>query len=121
MWYFFVVTKHHKLDVTVLIVFAKVEKGNGAFEYLKTWHDKENYFSGDLGVIGIECIYTPPFANYAWLHSYYVQGHGYLPHMGLPMGQKLVKSGSSWARLCEPVHLWNRWMDLYHLKFYGIA
>ena len=22
------------------------------------------------------------------------------PHMGLPMGQKLVKSGSTWARLC---------------------
>ena len=24
----------------------------------------------------------------------------HLPHMGLPMGQKLVKSGSTWARLC---------------------
>ena len=23
-----------------------------------------------------------------------------LPHMGLPMGQKLVKSGSTWAILC---------------------
>ena len=23
-----------------------------------------------------------------------------LSHMGLPMGQKLVKSGSTWARLC---------------------
>ena len=31
-----------------------------------------------------------------------VQRHlfAHLPHMGLPMGQKLVKSGSTWARLC---------------------
>ena len=28
-----------------------------------------------------------------------VHRHGHLPHMGLPMGQKLVKSGSTWARL----------------------
>ena len=29
-----------------------------------------------------------------------VQRHSFLPHMGLPMGQKLVKSGSTLARLC---------------------
>ena len=26
--------------------------------------------------------------------------HSYLPNMGLPMGRKLVKSGSTWTRLC---------------------
>ena len=30
----------------------------------------------------------------------FVHPHGHLPHMGLPMGQKLVKSGSTWARFC---------------------
>ena len=38
-----------------------------------------------------------------------VQRHSYLPifpHMGgLPMGQKLVKSGSTWAKLAEPISL----------------
>ena len=29
-----------------------------------------------------------------------VHCHSYLPIMGLSMGQKLVKSGSTWARLC---------------------
>ena len=29
-----------------------------------------------------------------------VHCHSYLPHMCLPMGQKLVKSGSTWAILC---------------------
>ena len=30
-----------------------------------------------------------------------VHCNSHLPHMGLPMGQKLVKSGSTWVRLCR--------------------
>ena len=30
-----------------------------------------------------------------------VQCYSYLPYLGLPMGQKLVKSGSTWARFCR--------------------
>ena len=40
-----------------------------------------------------------------------------LPYMGLPMGQKLRHLDKT---LRNP-YLWNCWMDLYHLKFYGIV
>ena len=43
----------------------------------------------------------------------------HLPHMGLLMGQKLVKFATNWVQTLRIVYLWNRWMDLPHLKFYG--
>ena len=45
----------------------------------------------------------------------------HLPHMGLPMGQKLVKFGSNWVQTLRNADLWNGWMDLPHLKFHGLV
>ena len=49
-------------------------------------------------------------------------GH-YLPHMGLPMGQKLVKFATNWVQTLRIAYLWNRWiiMDVPHLKFHGLV
>ena len=44
-----------------------------------------------------------------------------LPHMGLPMGQKLVKFATNRVQTFRKAYLWNRWMDLPHLKFHGLV
>ena len=44
----------------------------------------------------------------------------HLPHMGLPMGQKLVKFATNWVQTLRIPYLWNRWMDVPHLKFHGL-
>ena len=46
-----------------------------------------------------------------------VQRHSYFTHLGLTIGQKLQHLGQTLRNPC----LWNHWMDLYHLKFYGIV
>ena len=50
-----------------------------------------------------------------------VHCHGHLPHMGLPMGQKLVKFGTNWVQTLRNAYLWNSWMDLPHLNFHGLV
>ena len=45
----------------------------------------------------------------------------HLTHMGLPMGQKLVKFGTNRVQTFRNVYLWKWVMDLAHLKFYGIV
>ena len=45
----------------------------------------------------------------------------HLPHMGLPMGQKLVKFGTNWVQTLQKAYLWNCWMDWPHLKFHGLV
>ena len=45
----------------------------------------------------------------------------HLPHMGLPMGQKLVKFATSWVQTLQNAFLWNCRMDLRHLKFRGLV
>ena len=50
-----------------------------------------------------------------------VHCHAHLPHMGLPMGQKLVKFATNWVQTLRIAYLWNRWMDLPHLKFHGLV
>ena len=59
--------------VVALIVFAKVEKGNGVFGYYKTGHDKENCFTGDPVRGHWKRMDTLILDNYAWLHSYDTQ------------------------------------------------
>ena len=46
-----------------------------------------------------------------------------LPHMGLPMGLKLVKTGTNGVQTLWNTYLWiwNHWTDLLHSKFYGIV
>ena len=44
-----------------------------------------------------------------------------LPHMVLPMGQKVVKSGTTGVPTLWNAYLWNHWMDLHHSVFYGIV
>ena len=34
----------------------------------------------------------------------------HLPHMGLPMGQKLVKFATNWVQTLRNAYLWNHWM-----------
>ena len=46
---------------------------------------------------------------------------GHLPHVGLPMGQKLVKFATNWVDTLRNTYLWNCWMDLPHLKFHGLV
>ena len=41
--------------------------------------------------------------------------------MGLAMDQKLVKCGTNWVQTLHNADLWNRRMDLVHLKFYGFV
>ena len=45
----------------------------------------------------------------------------HLPHMGLPMGQKLVKFATNWVQTLRNADLWNGWMDLPHSKFHGLV
>ena len=45
----------------------------------------------------------------------------HLPHMGLPMGQKLVKFATNWVQTLRIAYLWNRWMDVPHLKIHGLV
>ena len=45
----------------------------------------------------------------------------HLPHMGLRIGQKLVKFGTNWVQTLRNTDLWNGWMDLPHLKFHGLV
>ena len=47
-------------------------------------------------------------------------GHANLRHMDLPMGQKIIKSGTSGVQTLWNSYLWTCWMDLLHWKFYGI-
>ena len=47
--------------------------------------------------------------------------YAHLPHMGLPMGQKLVKFATNWVQTLRNAYLWNCWMDLPHLKFHGLV
>ena len=47
--------------------------------------------------------------------------YAHLPHMGLPMGKKLVKFGTNWVQTLRNAYLWNCWMDLPHLKFHGLV
>ena len=41
----------------------------------------------------------------------------YLPHMGLPIGPKLVPVGSRFAECI----IWNHWTDILHTKLFGIV
>ena len=45
----------------------------------------------------------------------------HLLHMGLPMGQKLVKFATNWVQTLRIAYLWNRGMDVPHLKFHGLV
>ena len=47
--------------------------------------------------------------------------YAHLPHMGLPIGQKLVKFATNWVQTLWHAYLWNCWMDLAHLKFRGLV
>ena len=47
--------------------------------------------------------------------------YAHLSHMGLPMGQKLVKFATNWVQTLRNAYLWNCWMDLPHFKFYGLV
>ena len=53
--------------------------------------------------------------------SVVVHCHAHLPHMGLPMGLKLVKFATNWVQTLWNAYLWNCWMDLPHLKFHGLV
>ena len=50
-----------------------------------------------------------------------VHCHAHLPHMGLPMGRKLVKFATNWIQTLRIAYLWNLSMDLPHLKFHGLV
>ena len=45
----------------------------------------------------------------------------HLPHMVLPMGQKVVKSGTTGVLTLRNAYLWNHWMGLHRSEFYGIV
>ena len=45
----------------------------------------------------------------------------HLPHMGLPMVKKKIQIRQHLGQTLQNSNLWNRRMDLYHLKFYGIV
>ena len=47
--------------------------------------------------------------------------YAHLPHMGLPMGQKLVKFATNSVQTLRNAYLWNCWMDLPHSKFHGLV
>ena len=47
--------------------------------------------------------------------------YAHLPHMVLPIGQKLVKYAANWVQTLWHAYLWNCWMDLAHLKFRGLV
>ena len=52
--------------VTVLTVFAAIEKENGAFKYYKAGHGKKNCFTGELDVNGSKGIHLLLLIVHIW-------------------------------------------------------